>query len=123
MPNLNDQRGLTLLEVLLATVLLGLVASAVFNLFTVGARLDGDVRKHMEAVRVAEAELERLKAAPYDAVESGGEPEEIVGWYGGYRVWVAVVEHDGGKTVTVTAECAEGEPARTVSFVMERAAP
>ncbi|MBE0467398.1 MAG: hypothetical protein IBX71_09285, partial [Candidatus Desulforudis sp.] len=96
---------------------------AVFNLFTVGTRLGGDAARRMEAVRLAEAELESLKAAPYGAVVATGEPRQVSGQYDTYEVTLAVDEHDRGKTVTVTVLYRERDRERAVTLTMERGRP
>lgn len=114
MRGVSGQAGLTLLEVLVAAVMLGLVAAAVFGQFTVGSRLDAQADKHLEAIRLAESVLERQKAARYDAVRSFEEG------YGDYRIQVVVDEHIGSKTVTVIVSYQERERQKAVSLTMER---
>jgi len=117
---IQDENGLTLLEVLVAAVLLGLVLVAVFNLFTVGTRLEVDAHRHMEALRLAEAEVERFKAVPYAAVAAPEAPREAPGRHGTYLVAVDVAEHEAGKTVTVTVSYREQGQDKSVSLTMER---
>lgn len=112
---LRNQTGLTLLEVLLAAVILGLAAVSIFNLLAVTRQLQTDARGHMEALRVAESVLEGYKARPCgDIVQSEQEPGDQV-------VAVAVAERAGLKVVTVTVFYSVGKSVKSVSLTLERA--
>jgi len=111
------QDGLTLLEVLLAAVVLSLAGVAVFSLLMVSAQLQSEARHHMEALRAAESLLEAYKARPYEDIVPSG--ERVDG-----RVVVEVVERGGLKVVTVTvlypAGGRPGESVKSVSLTLER---
>lgn len=115
----RGEDGLTLLEVLVAALILGLVLVAVFQLFSVGTRVDLEQRRHLEALRLAESELERIKAGPFEAVEASA-PRQEEGRYATYRITVTVDEHDDGKTVTVTVAYPTNGGEKTVRLAMER---
>lgn len=109
----QNQAGLTLLEVLLAAVILGLAAVSVFNLLVVTRQLQTDARQHMEALRTAESVLESYKARPYSDIARPGEELDD-------QVVVAVAERAGLKVVTVTVFYPAGEGVKSVSLTLER---
>lgn len=119
-----DQAGLTLLEVLVATVLLGLVLVAVFGLFTTGTRMEGAAVRHMEALRLAETKLEEYKAKDYVQVVATGPETVVIQDIDGEReVTVATGVIATGvetKTVTVTVSWPEHGQTETVTLAMER---
>lgn len=112
--SLLNEAGLTLLEVLLAAVILALAAGSVFNLLAVAGKVQSDARRHMEALRVAESVMEEYRARPADELGAPGEPC-------GGEVTVAVAERDGLKVVTVTVFYGVGEGEKAVSLTLERA--
>jgi type II secretion system protein I len=83
---MTHRRGLTLLEVMVALVILGLVATAVLEVFGGSVRAAGSSREWSQAVVYAEEAMERTKLI--GSVSDAGmvsAPEPLAG---GFERWV-----------------------------------
>lgn len=65
------QRGDTIVEVLLAVAILGLVIALGYSIASLGLRTTRQAQEHAEALKIAEGQLERLKARALDPAASG----------------------------------------------------
>jgi prepilin-type N-terminal cleavage/methylation domain-containing protein len=69
----RPRRGFTLLEAMVALVILGLVVLGYLELFGTTVRAAGGAESWSQAVAYAEDGMERVKLDPEDAVSRGGE--------------------------------------------------
>jgi len=77
MPNVNSEKGTSLVEVMIAIVILALAILGGFVLFSYG-RGQIDVQKNRRAaVQLAAQKLEGLKAGDYDNIQAGEITENI----------------------------------------------
>ena len=98
------QDGLSLLEVLVATLLLGLIVASVAGVLSVAGSQAGVGKRGTDAATVAAAEVERLRDLPYDRIPAGTEEFDVD--LGGvtYHVTRTVEENvpqEGVKRITV----------------------
>ena len=68
------RRGVTLLEALVALVVVGLAATATLEAFGAGLRGEREGGRQLEAVALAEARLEALALVPRDSLRAWAEP-------------------------------------------------
>lgn len=97
--------GVTLLEVMVALVILGLVVLGYLELFSGTLRLASDASEWTRAVAFAESTMEDMKIAPATASahEDPDQPAE------GYSRWVTRTDwHDGTELVTVVVTMPRG---------------
>jgi type II secretion system protein I len=91
----RDQRGFTLLEALVALVILGLALVPMMRSIGTGVREQGRLRAHLDAVSLAETRMSELALIPVDSIAAYREPRN--GWFPepfeGYR-WSAVLRPD-----------------------------
>ena len=98
-------RGVTLLEVMVALVILGLVVLGYLELFGGTLRLASDASEWTRAVAFAESTMEDMKIAPA-AAEQHEQPDQPAE---GYSRWVTRNEwHDGTELVTVIVTMPRG---------------
>lgn len=57
---INNQKGLTLLEVLIALLILTIMTSAIFGAFIASARMDMSSKSFSEARSIAQTQIERI---------------------------------------------------------------
>lgn len=119
----TNERALTLLEVLVAAVVLGIIAVGLFTAFGVGARLAAGAREQVKAVNLARERMAELEAVPPDqlgdhATTGEAEFEPTVP---GFTYRISVTENVNIKTVTVTVYYAVTGAAKEISLTMERA--
>lgn len=57
---LSNQKGLTLLEVLIALLILTIMTSAIFGAFIASARMDMSSKSYSEARSIAQTQIERI---------------------------------------------------------------
>ena len=86
-------RGLTLLETMVALVILGVVVVSYLEVFGGALRVANDARTWSRAVAYAEDGMERVKLAPPEAAAALSAPERLVG---GFERWVATRQWAGG---------------------------
>jgi type IV pilus modification protein PilV len=72
MPSRQDQAGFTLVEALIAIVVLVFGLLAVTNLMLIGASSNSVANQSSATTALASEQLERLKAAPWNTVTTGG---------------------------------------------------
>jgi general secretion pathway protein I len=84
---MRRQRGFTLVEVVVAFVLLSLVLVAGFEVFTTGMRRAGDLEDRSRALELAESTLARagVEVPLNDSAHSGQSPDGRFQWTLGIR--------------------------------------
>ena len=86
-------RGLTLLETMVALVILGVVVVSYLEVFGGALRVADDARTWSRAVAYAEDGMEQVKLAPPEAAAALSAPERLVG---GFERWVETRQWAGG---------------------------
>ena len=92
---MRGRDGFTLLEALVALVILGLALVPLLASVTEGVRAQGRVRAAHEAVALAEARMNELAMLPVDSLAAYASPRDggFPAPFGGYR-WRAVLRPD-----------------------------
>jgi|GEM_PF-755112 len=100
----RDQRGFTLLEALVALVIVGLALVPMMRSIGAGVREQGRLRGHLDAVSLAESRMSELALIPVDSIaayqqpRNGSFPEPFTG----YR-WSAVLRADERSAALIRA--------------------
>lgn len=115
--------GMSLIEVTIALVVMGIVGISLLNLFVNGSTSAAIARRDVIAVNLAQEKLEEIKALPYNAVDSTKpenrrEPFPTVSGYT-YRVDVDL-NRDDTKTVTVAVYYQVGGEEREVTLTTDK---
>lgn len=118
----DGREGYTLVELLVATTLLGLVAAATMTLFVHAGRAAAEARQYVTALGLAEQKMEELRDVDWGSIRS--EVRQDCSGFSGFAYDVQVVPAGAGKRITVTVyyTCAGGGE-RAVSLTTERGAP
>ena len=120
----RNECGLTLVEVLVAAVILGIIAVGLFATFDVGARLTAAARQQTKAVNLAQGKLEELQLISYDDLDYVNAPRgtafdpPVAGFT--YGVAVQGPNAYGTKSVTVTVYYPVGNREEEVTLFTER---
>lgn len=117
----RDEQGLTLVEVLVAAVILGIIAAGLFAVFDVGVRLAAAGREQVKAVNLAQEKMEELRGTLYDDLNSVAEEAYFEPTVPGFTYRVSVADYAYTKTVTVAVYYKVGAAAKEVNLTMERA--
>jgi len=98
------RRGFSLLEALVALLLLGLVALTCLRVFGVVLRGQARTREHLEAVALAERRMAELALLPPDSIAAYGEPrgDAFASPFERYR-WRALLRRVDGAPALVQA--------------------
>lgn len=123
----NVEGGLTLVEVLIAFVILATTFLTVMGIFAQSARRNVDAGKHQAALALAQSKLEELKNTAYNSVPEVSTPvqfslESNYSCYNGFTYTISVdgSSHDGlNKTVTVTVFYSDGDVTKHVALTTD----
>lgn len=122
MPLRNTCRGFTLLEVLMAVALMGLLVSGVAHVFQSGLQALDVQAEHMLLESHLRSRMERLVATPFDSLAGGNETVSVRGTDFTITWSVANTDLDGdsspeatAKQITVTVTEA---PAKTLTLIV-----
>ncbi|WP_334110288.1 type IV pilus modification PilV family protein [Thermodesulfitimonas autotrophica] len=122
-----SERGLTLVEVLVAAVILGIMAAGIFTAYDVSKRLAETARQETKAAGLAQEKLEELRATDYSALSTvpnpADPPADFVPTVAGFAYRVLVVDNVTAKTVTISVYYRVRATERELSLTMERVAP
>lgn len=94
-----NERGISIVELLVAVVLLAVVVVSLAAAGLHAQRTLTRSRVQLEAAEFMQAELERLHAQPYDSLESGSRTTEkgssswTISDFGGYRRILLITEY------------------------------
>jgi prepilin-type N-terminal cleavage/methylation domain-containing protein len=116
----RDERGLTLVEVLVAAVILGIVAVGLFATFDVSGRLAMAARQQTKAINLAQEKLEELRGIRYGSLDDIIPPKDFEPPVTGFKYGVAVEDNVTSKTVTVAVYYAMGAVSKEIRLTMER---
>ena len=72
---MRDQKGLTLVEVVIAVALFGIIAAGLFMALNVSHKVTGSTNRLTIAESLTRSELEYIKACPYDSSLDPGHPQ------------------------------------------------
>ncbi|MEM5767106.1 MAG: prepilin-type N-terminal cleavage/methylation domain-containing protein [Bacillota bacterium] len=117
----KSKAGFSLVEMLASLMLLGMGLLALFNCFARTVFLDSAAAEQADAVRIAQAQMETVKAMRFEDVGAGSEQFERNGLLYTCRVSVSARQKDSSlKDVTVTVswmpQHSPGGTARQVRF-------
>ncbi|RPF49225.1 prepilin-type N-terminal cleavage/methylation domain-containing protein [Thermodesulfitimonas autotrophica] len=121
--------GMTLVEVLVAAVILGIMATGIFTAYDVSKRLAETARQETKAAGLAQEKLEELRAVDYSALSTvpnpADPPADFVPTVAGFTYRVVVVPNvtTTTKTVTISVYYRVRAAERELSLTMERVAP
>jgi prepilin-type N-terminal cleavage/methylation domain-containing protein len=117
-----DDRGLTLVEVLVAAVILGIVAVGFFTASDVNRRMVESGISEMKAFYLAQEKMEELRAVSYESVVTVSNLSDFDPPVDGFQYKTAVVESLAPqvKTVAVSVYYTVGSVQRSVTLVTER---
>ncbi|MFZ5646932.1 MAG: type IV pilus modification PilV family protein [Bacillota bacterium] len=65
---LGGSRGMTLLEVMMAVAVFGIIMAFTTQMSTVGSRISGDNLNQVKMMELAQAEMERVKAEGFSGI-------------------------------------------------------
>jgi len=97
----SDNRGFTLVEVLVATAVVALGLVGALTAFTMAGRVSGSSRNDTIIPLLAEQKLSELKALPRDELVAGQESGDFGQDYPGFSYEVTVSEPDDSNVVRV----------------------
>ena len=122
------RRGFTLLEALIALVIVGVAATVSMEAFAAGLRGELQASRHLEAVALAEARLNELALVPLDSVPRYAEPRDssLAPPFERYRVRAAMRAVPGAPSLvdaTVTVHWPGGSYALATVFYRPRRGP
>ncbi len=107
----KEVKGSLLLEIIICTVLIGLVGVGVLGMLAINRQFTVRSRHKIEALNLARQKMEEFESMAYDSIVTGGDDSDSVTFSDGStatREWtLADVDWDGdlisdGKEVTVT---------------------
>ncbi|MEW6447051.1 MAG: prepilin-type N-terminal cleavage/methylation domain-containing protein [Bacillota bacterium] len=120
---LRSEAGLTLVEVIVAAVILGIIAVGFFTAFDISKRLATAARQQTKAVNLAQGKLEELRGVPYEELKSVPDEAYFDPSVPGFTYRVSVSERTAGavyKSVTVSVYHKVGKNLKQVTLTMER---
>ena len=125
---LKDQSGMSLIEVMVALVILSILTVPLFSYFVTGNVYSATARKDIAAMSLAQEKLEEIKTRPYNSVqtertEPAHLPIPVTGRYNNlfsYKIIVVENASRSLKTATVTIYYQEQGRDRQVSLTTER---
>lgn len=120
MKNLCNEKGLTLVEVLFAVIILAVALIPMLTMFTTGERFNAGARKMSTAVNLAQGKLEELKNTPFKDITDVTPATPFLSPNAAYRYVIDVDQTGDLKTVTVAVYYREGETDRQVTLTMEK---
>jgi len=120
MRDIYNEKGLTLVEVLFAVIILAVALIPMLTMFTTSERFNAGARKMSTAVNLAQGRLEELKNTPFRDIADVTPATPFPSPHAAYRYAVDVDQAGDLKTVTVAVYYREGETDRQVALVMDR---
>ncbi len=94
--SIKDEKGYTLVELLLAVAVLGVIMVPFFGMFSAGNFNNFQAGNYSTAVNLAREKMESIKNTEYDSVEALG--AEAVDGYPSFSRVVDVTEHEAVET-------------------------
>ena len=76
---MKGMKGFSLLEVMIALLILAVGLLGIAGMMTVGVRTNADAAHLTEAYQIGQAEMERLKIVPWNTLGSGSSAREMRG--------------------------------------------
>lgn len=122
----KNKGGMSLIEVVVAILILGIITVPLVNFFLTGNVFTAIAHHDLTALHLAQEKLEEIKSKPYREVVSepadpGAPPLTISDRYGGaYSYKITVREDDNAKTVTVTILFKDRDQVKEVSLTTEK---
>jgi len=124
LPVLSNQRGMTLLEVLVAFIILTMALVTMMNAFALGSRQNSGTNRYNTALSLAQSKMEEIKNCNFNSIEDVAatdfSSESDYSGFTGYSYGVTV--DDSGlnlKTVTVEVTYSEGGVSKEVSVTTD----
>ncbi|OPX88400.1 MAG: hypothetical protein A4E53_02038 [Pelotomaculum sp. PtaB.Bin104] len=125
---LNNERGLTLIEVLVAFVILTITLVTVMDSFALGSRQNAGTSRYNTALTFAQSKVEEIKYEPFnnvvDTALTDFSTESDYSQYDGFSYTITVVPNpsspgDLNKTVTVTVFYSDGGVSKQFALTAE----
>jgi len=121
---LNNEQGMTLLEVLVALVILSLVLVTILGRFSLSGRLSADTYRYNAALMLAQSKIEEIKNTSFNNItsvtKSSFSQESDYAQFHGMTYAVDVVENGPHlKTVTVTVSYDDAGISKQLQLVTE----
>jgi len=103
----KDERGLTIIEVLMSVAILSIIMVPMMNSFIIGGRLNNDAEGYSTALTLAQSKIEELKGLNFSSIvdipQTDFSGESDYSQYDGYSYSITVAASGlNTKTVTVT---------------------
>lgn len=118
---INSEKGLSMLEVMIAVLLLSVVLVPLIGMYGLSGRIAAEGQQADIATNLAQAKLEELKGSSFESLVSVNDPVVFAG-YPDYSYTVEVQEEsDYLKQVTVTVYYHQAGEEREVSLTTEKA--
>lgn len=109
---LRGQKGVSLIETLIAVAILGLIGAAFLSAVATGSKATGTLDEHVQAESLARSQLEDIKNALYDHTEPIEYPITVT-LPPGYLLDITAEAKDADNTIqeiTVTVSRDNGKP-------------
>lgn len=128
----KDKRGFTLVEVLIAAVILAAVMIPLMTSFINATRWTAEAKELLTAANLAQSKLEEMKNKPFRDVQNNppnpGDPPVPFPGFSGYAYRITVLEYPGNdpdltghlKTVTATVFYSTPDGKKFVSLTAEK---
>lgn len=121
---LKNERGMTLLEVLVALMILALVLVTLLGRFAQAGRQNADAYRYNEALSLAQSKMEEIKKKDFKDVENiastNFSAESDYSQFQGMSYTVSVVDSGlNTKTVTVTVSYTDEDIAKQLDLTTE----
>lgn len=118
---IKDERGMTLIEVLVALVILTIAMVTMMNGFFLGGRQNANTNRYNIAMTLAQSKMEEIKKLPYknivNVASTNFSAETDYSQYTGFS-YIIAVENDGlnVKKVTVTVSYSDEGTSKTFAL-------
>lgn len=120
---LNNEQGMTLLEVLVALVILSLALVTMLGRFSLAGRLNADTYRYNAALTLAQSKMEEIKNTSFNNITSVAmtnfSEESDYAQFQGMSYAVDVVNNGHLKTVTVTVSYDDAGIPKQLQLVTE----
>lgn len=117
MERFRFDKGFTLVEIIVAIAVVGIVGVAFAGFFINSARMISAVDEREKAIMIAQTEMEELKAVGYENIDSSDYPKE----HGGYKIKLQLAPDTPPQLyiITIRVEWDDNKNLELVSYISE----